>query len=168
MTNLGSKILKFLRIQPTLRSPLDNATPKWSKITFKQSCISLMTSWYSDFFVIFTEAPSKNVSFWNDIVFVTFCDSELNNQKRCPELLPNWHLNAGLKNSPKRSDLSYCPGRPDRPGRPYRPGLLDRPSPDRSGRPDRPVHLRKRDIPTANRDSFFQILWVCLSNEKTE
>ena len=50
-----------------------------------------------------------------------------------------------LKNSPKRSDL-----------------------PDRPGRPDRPVHLRKCDIPTANRDSFFQILWVCLSNEKTE
>ena len=59
-----------------------------------------MTSWYSDFFVIFTEAPSKNVSFWNDIVFVTFCDSELNNQKRCPELLSNWHLNSFLyKNS---------------------------------------------------------------------
>ena len=106
-----------------------------------------MTSWYSDFYVIFTEAPSKNVSFWNEIVFVTFCDSELNNQKRCPELLPNWHLNSGLfkKNSPKRSDL-----------------------PDRPERPDRPIYLRKCDIPTANRDSFFQILWVCLSNEKTE
>ena len=33
---------------------------------------------------------------------------------------------------------------------------------------DRPIHLRKRNIPTANRDSFFQILRVCLSNEKTE
>ena len=34
--------------------------------------------------------------------------------------------------------------------------------------PDRLIYLRKCDIPTANRYSFFQILWVCLSNEKTE
>ena len=79
-----------------LRLFSNHSQPKWSKVTFKHSCISLMTSWYSDFFVILTEAPSKNVSFWNEIVFVTFCDSELNSQKRCPELLSNWHLNSGL------------------------------------------------------------------------
>ena len=40
--------------------------------------------------------------------------------------------------------------------------VLDRPV------PDRPIYLRKCDIPTANRYSFLKILWVCLSNEKTE